>query len=412
MRKNWLPRCLFLFTALITLAVSGFTQQSEDELTTSEIDLFNQEALEMYYSLEGRILLILTPEIGARDLKIAISNAKKLFSNTGKIQDRLFFDDEPETYDSYQYFEILRNQFRTYYDIDKRWALKSKPNFRKAVTGVFTDTSGAMIQYPVYKTHIRFTESCILTNKAGSLADELVKAKDKHYNLNYAMDKEIEVELRKFPDRQWNILFSKINVLPDSLSGNGEVSELTSDVKKYLDNLKATPLPSIVMVDPPAEQSASKRIRLSIIEGTPQDRPPQSYQPIGIQHLLVPGLGHHKIGRKKDSVHSYLYFIPSVLAFSTAGFFKLRSDNFYQKHLHASTLEALDKNYPKANENHQRFLIALGAGALIWIASDVHLVIKNKKQKKLEQQRSLSISPYFETSFYSNHVGISTRVEF
>lgn len=406
-------RVLFFLGIFLLPGTRGLSQiEPADTVTRAQLEAFKQKAEDMYYDLENEFLKILTPGISERDLRIAVKGAKKLFSRNAQIKDKFESGTKEKQYDGYRYFETLRHQLDSFYSISKRWELKSNPGFIDTkLTSIVTDSSGRDIPYRLYKTQFRFVETCIVTHKETKEGSSKIK---RHYNQEFKQTKALDVHLRKFPNSQWGILFYGISIIPDTLTKEpGVVSVIPDTIKQWLDSIAIKPgeARSIASVKIPEIQPAGVRDTTPVIIAPPITMVYQDYQPARLHHYLTLGLGHLHIGNTKQRSISYLYFIPATLAFGVSVYFKIESDALYKEHLEATTLQKLDEKYAKANRANHRFLGTLGLGALIWLGSDLHLFFKDKKQRRLEEEKKLTLSPYF-LPLDRGYVGITSKISF
>ncbi|KGE85817.1 MAG: hypothetical protein ACE362_02985 [Phaeodactylibacter xiamenensis] len=112
------------------------------------------------------------------------------------------------------------------------------------------------------------------------------------------------------------------------------------------------------------------------------------YTPVPAWTYLVPGKGWDHFAAKERKVKPW-HFITGITAagFGYGVFKKIRSNRSYNKHLDATTLRELDIEYKAANNDHHDFLIATGAAALVWLTNDLLIFKKDRKQKRLFDER-------------------------
>lgn len=97
----------------------------------------------------------------------------------------------------------------------------------------------------------------------------------------------------------------------------------------------------------------------------------------------VPGTGFQYLRESKKGLTVWpLITVAWGGTAATAGYYKIRSDNSYRKHLNGTILQERDDFYDRAKSDHDRFLYFAGASALIWAVSDLTIFFKDTNQNK------------------------------
>ena len=114
----------------------------------------------------------------------------------------------------------------------------------------------------------------------------------------------------------------------------------------------------------------------------------QAYRGPNLVEYVVPGMGHLHFGEKiKDYSFTGFYALAGAFLVGSSIYYKNESNKSYRIHKEASFFNELDASYEVANENHQRHLYYAGAGITIMAINAIHIIIRNGKQKKREEQR-------------------------
>ncbi|MEL6275639.1 MAG: hypothetical protein AAFU03_11095, partial [Bacteroidota bacterium] len=111
------------------------------------------------------------------------------------------------------------------------------------------------------------------------------------------------------------------------------------------------------------------------------------YERVPAHTYAIPGIGWRHFNPQRK-FHPW----PAVSAIVGFGigygaYSKLRSDDFYGKHLGDRVLTEQRENYLKANENNHRFIVASGVAAFFWLASDGLILLKDSRNKRIFNKR-------------------------
>lgn len=376
--------CIFLLTAPTSLVA-----QNTRSIPPERIPIYKDKIKKIYYQLEGIIINLCAATTSAEDIQLSVDVAKRFFKSDAQIKD--FIGGKIQLVDQFKYFELLRNEFKLYYDIEKTWELTSISDFEEKVVASVPDSVNPNNRqlFKIYSCQLIFIEALILTHPIGKDDPKTPQNEQSgHINEEKKFTKVINFELRPNPQNIYTIFIVGIDILEEKVDKKteeqSEASELNPYYVEYLAKTELEKLPKIItLVEVPSNRSLSPIVN----PAHTIERPYQELDTLRFIQYVIPGIGHLEYNRPVDRFWATLYGTSATLAIANGIKSNIQKNPYYSRHLDATKYSQLNSNYTKANQFWQESLKSFGVAAGIILINVVHLKLKQNAQRKKEKER-------------------------